>query len=761
MKTVLLAACGLGALCWAGAASAQAVELASADNGPDVIIVTGEKAKRSLQDTTASVAVTTPRRIEEENLLSIQDVFQRTANVTETYGVAGFTIRGMANRGVSGGGEGAALATIFVDGAALPSAVVQAAPTDMFDVAQVEILRGPQSTLQGLNALAGAVIVQTTEPSMDWQLRARAMITDADETQFAAAMGGPIVPDELAFRVSVEKRDADGFTYNPTRQTNENPLDSTNVRGKLLWTPGALPGFEARLGYTHYERYGGYSFSYTDTTTPDFFDHRRNFSDAPNDSDANTDIATADLRYDFGGGFALTALTTYNDVREFNRYDNDLTAADEGVYQQRNHYETFSQELRLNYEGERLSGLIGVFYYDRKNSINTTSQTGVPTPVDTIAGLLMGNGLDAQTAQYVAGLYGQALPVIPVDFASQGLGRVKTYAIFGDARFKLTERLSILAGFRYDHEKNSIAVAQTTAFAGTYPDPANFGPVGSPLYMAVAGINIGVDGIVRQASGASVAIDRTFKAFLPKGGIEMAWTDDIKTAFTVQRGYRSGGSSSNLARSATFAYDPEFTWNYELSLRSAWLDKTLTLNANAFYIDWKDQQVTANFGLNVYDTNIVNAGKSHIYGFEVETAHRISPDFDWYASAGYTRTKFDSFSTTIGSVTDLSGLQFSHAPRWTLAAGVNARLVDRLHLNLNASHRTWVFSEISKPQSETRLSGRTLVNARLSYELDHVTLSAFASNLFDEKYFQYTVEGLGRGVLGNPRVLGLSVETRW
>src|SRR3546814_10188159 len=81
------------------------------------------------------------------------------------------------------------------------------------------------------------------------------------------------------------------------------------------------------------------------------------------------------------------------------------------------------------------------------------------------------------------------------------------------------------------------------------------------------------------------------------------WSSDVcssdLTGFTVQRGYRSGGSSGNIARSATFSYDPEFTWNYELSLRSAWLDGRLTLNANAFYVDWKDQQVSANFGMSI------------------------------------------------------------------------------------------------------------------------------------------------------------------
>ncbi|MGE4321669.1 MAG: TonB-dependent receptor [Sphingobium sp.] len=758
MRHLTFTTCSILAVCSAGAASAHAADEGA--QAPETIIVTGEKVNRSLQDTTSSVAVVTARRMEQENLVTIQDVFQRTANVTETYGVAGFTIRGVANRGVMGG-EGAALATIFVDGAALPSAVVQAAPTDMWDVEQIEILRGPQSTLQGLNALAGAIVLRTAEPTMDWSLRARSMYASGDERQFAAAFGGPIVPGELAFRASVEKRDADGFTWNPTRGTHENPVDSTNIRAKLLWTPSALPGFEARLGYTHFERYGGYSFSYTDTTRPDFFDDRYNYSNEPNDSDVDTDIATLDLRYDLGGGLSLTAISAYNDVREINHYDNDLTAADGGLYVQRNHFETFSQEVRLNYESDRLSGLLGAFYYRRTHDINTTSETGVPTPLDTIAGLLQSNGLDAATAHYVAGLYGAALPVIPVDFASSGNGKVQTYAIFGDARFKLTDRLSLLGGFRYDRETNKVAVVQQTAFAGTYPDPLMFGEIGSPLWMAVMGINAGVEGIVSEASGSAVAINRTFNAFLPKAGIEMAWTPDIKTAFTVQRGYRSGGSSSNLARSATYAYDPEFTWNYELSFRSAWLDGALTINANAFYVDWKDQQVTANFGLNVYDTHIVNAGKAHLYGFELEAAHHVSPAFDWYASAGYTRTKFDEFSTTTGSVTDYSGMEFTYAPRWTLSGGINARPLEQLRLNVNASYRSAVFSQISIPQSDGHMRGRTLVNARIAYELPHWTVSAFASNLFDTHHYQYASKGLGRAVLGNPRVLGIALETRW
>src|SRR3546814_11079508 len=135
----------------------------------------------------------------------------------------------------------------------------------------------------------------------------------------------------------------------------------------------------------------------------------------------------------------------------------------------------------------------------------------------------------------------------------------------------------------------------------------------------------------------------------------MAWTPNLKTGVTVQRGDRSGGSSGNIARSATFSYDPEFTWNYELSLRSAWLDGRLTLNANAFYVDWKDQQVSANFGMSIYDPHIVNAGPSHLYGFEIEATPSPRGAYDWYASVGYSPPRYDDFATMAARVAAYTG----------------------------------------------------------------------------------------------------------
>lgn len=741
-----------------GAVSAQTVtDAVATDQLETEIIVTGEKISRSLQETPTSVAVTTARRLEMENIETLSQVFQRTANVSETYGGTGFTIRGLASRGVSGGGD-APLATVYLDGAAIPDGILGSGPTDMWDMAQVELFRGPQSTLQGLNALAGAVILKTQDPTFDWDARIKAGVATAKTRTLAFAGGGPLVGDELAFRVSAEKRASDGYVYNVLRDRPASELDSSQVRAKLLWRPDALPDLEARLGFSHYKRTDGYIFTYVDTTIPDFYEDRQANVDADQYNDIKADIGTLDLSYALADGLSLSSVTNYSETDYDRAYDGDYGPEARSYGHNTGDYKTFSQEMRLSYDSDGLKGLLGAFYYNRDETTGSTSRTLVPTPTAQIQGLLQGAGLGAAAASSVASLYTSALPNIPVRYNNDNPMKVETMAVFGDGRMSLgLDGLSLLAGFRYDRERNRVANAQTALFDGTLPAPSAYG-ASAPLITA---INNGVLGLVKQASGNAAETRRTFHAFLPKLGAEMEWTDDLSTSFIAQRGYRSGGSSLNTARSQSFAYDPEFTWNYELSMRSQWLDDTLTVNANVYYVDWKDQQTSANFGLNLYDRHTVNAGQSHVYGGELEISHRLSSDLDWYASIGHTRTKFDEFKTNLGTATDYSGREFPYAAHWTLGGGVNLRFGDGFLANVNASYRSKVYDDVTKANDpNSRLDARTLVNARLAYEVGDWTFAVYANNLFDEHYLQYNRSEFSRALLGDPRVVGLTVETR-
>ncbi|MFT3763667.1 MAG: TonB-dependent receptor [Pseudoxanthomonas sp.] len=724
----------------------------------DHIVVKGEKTDRSLQDTASSVAVTTSARIEQENLQTLLDVLNRTPNVATMYGNSGYTIRGIPSESTLPN----PMATTYLDGAALPSNAEESAPTDLWDIAQVELFRGPQSTVQGQNALAGAIVMRTEDPTMDWSGRARVLLSNPADYRAAFAGGGPLVKDELAFRVAVEKRDFDGFVRNTTRNAGEDAVDSTTARAKLLWTPKGLDGLTARLTYTRDDREGPYRFSYSRNDVPDYYEHRINTSNRADVSDVLSQVANLQVDYDFAGPWTLSSVTSWSNSDLTRDYDNDHGPEDIEYGHTDEDYTVASQEFRLHYAGERLSSLVGVYASNRDRDNSQTLRTNIDTPVVTIAAALQGFGLDAATAGAIAGLYAAAQPVIPVDYIGVNGSKSKNRAVFADGEFAFGERWSLLAGFRYDRESYGFDSVSDAQIAGALPDPALFAPVlGALAPVVIGGINSYVYGVAASASAVTPWHDDDFTAFLPKLGLRWSWLADKSLAFTAQRGYRSGGSSYNTARGQSFAYDPEYTLNYELALRTQWLDGRLTFNANAYYIDWKDKQVGAYFSPdNSYDYHIINAAKAHLYGFEAEVRHRIGADFDWYAGLGYSRTRYDEFNAQAGaSFTDYSGYEFAYAPRWTFSLGGNLRWSEGWFANANANFRDRMIVDVGA--GDAVLASRVVANLKLGYENLDWSAYAFANNLFDRGYLQYVWRDDPNVILGAPRVVGVGFEYRW
>lgn len=759
MKSLFLS--GVACVVLASPAWAEQHPVSETGLGPSTdIIVTGEKSTRTLQQTPTSIAVVTPEKIERETLITIQDVYNRTANLSETYGAAGFTIRGISNNGVGAGGQADA-ASVYVDGAPISKWALYGGPTDLWDVQQVEVLRGPQSTIQGLNALAGGIIIMSKDPSLTrWGGDARMLWSEYDDRTFSAAIGGPIIDDELGIRVSAERRYDRGLIYNVTRNEYSDALKSLNLRGKIKWTPKAIPGLEAIASYNRVRRDGGYLYEYSRTDTPGFFDRRIATGDQPSRGEIDSDIAVLNLSYALAERLKLSSVTSWNRSRVHSVTDADGTPQDIQAIDNRFGYRTLTQEMRVNYDGDRLSGLLGAWYYRRTGSVDQNSRVNIATPTGTIAALLRSGGASAAQASFLSNAYAAQLLAIPVAYSANQPEKVETMALFGDGRFKLSDKVTLIGGFRYDHERNRYAAETVATFNGTLPDRSFLGAAFAPI---ITLINQGVLGLVDDASSPLASNKRSFDAFLPKAGISMDWTPDLTTAFTVQRAYRSGGSSQNPARALLVAYDPEYSWNYEGSLRSKWLDDRLTINANIFYMTWKDQQVTAYFGQNSYDYNTVNAAGSHLYGFEVEANATVARGIDLYGSVGHVRTKFTDFTLPQGatSTIDLTDTQFPYAPRWTLSGGINAAFGPGFVANLNVNYRSSVFTGVGQDQSEFKVGGRTVVNGKIGYETDHWSLFVFARNILNEDYAQYQFAATNQAILGEPQTVGVGASVHW
>ncbi|MDQ8755888.1 TonB-dependent receptor [Sphingosinicella sp. LHD-64] len=364
LRTTMLAGASLAAL----AAPTHAL---IADGAGDEIVVTAERTDRTLAQTAASVSVATQADVDRlGGAYSTDDVIGRTPNlVTTRPSSTAPAIRGIDGTGPAIGGDAffggtrprvnfqvdnrtlSFNETIYIDGL-------------LWDLQQIEVYRGPQSTLQGRNAIGGVVAVKTADPGFDWSGRARALIGEQRTRQISGAVGGPIVPDMLAFRVAADWRtdrsfiDFALFTARrtglsiETREIEDPELSrSLTLRGKLLFTPS--PDVRALLTVSHND-----SFAPQDAgLVRPFEDHVASFPPMPRfRTRANVAIADTELR--ISDLFTLAFLGTVSDFRiqRFAQLGGGNALIDGREY-------TAEPRLRFGSGDDRVSGFIAGLIY--------------------------------------------------------------------------------------------------------------------------------------------------------------------------------------------------------------------------------------------------------------------------------------------------------------------------------------------------------------------------------------------------------------
>jgi TonB-dependent siderophore receptor len=668
----------------------------------DPITVTGELQERTLQDTQTSVSVIPGEALDESSDIRLYDVIERTPNVNSLFGEKGFAIRGISQNGFGGGGG--RLINVNVDGASLPTAQSTFfGPYSTWDLDQIEVLRGPQSTQQGRNALAGAISIRSADPTFQREVKLRTDVATFDSYRVAGAVNVPLIADTLAGRLAFDRFSSDGWVENPTRDEDDyDGRDLTLARGKLLFEPNEA--LRTVLSYSYTDNSGGEDF----VAFEQFPEERFNFSDEAAEEGSTHQIATLNVDYTLNEHWAVSSETTYYIHDYERREDADNSPTPGNLLQRETEDDSFTQELLLRFDNEdNLRGVFG-FYYTRIDSTQDTSAILPGTILDpALAGATITTRFDDE-----------------VD--------TENVALFGEIDYRLFEQWTLTVGARYDRETEESIDRSSRSI-----DPP----------------------VIELPPIQPVDTDTTFDAFLPKIGITYDWTDDFSTGFTVQRGYRAGGAQRNLVTGELNEFDPEFTWNYELALRSTWLDGRLTLNANLFYTDWTDQQVSV-FGAsgNIFDTNTVNAGESELYGFEVDAQGRLTDNLDTFAALGFVHTEFTDF---VSGNEDFSGNEFEFAPNITAAFGGSYFFPHGWVLYADASYTDEHFNDNANRQA-LEVDDRFLVNARFGYEGDTWSAYVYSRNLFDQNYVtQFADEQRSLARTGEPRVIGLQVNAQF
>ena len=749
--------------------------IVSADDTTKIekIMVKGQKIDRTLQETPASVAVITSQTIERENLNDFYDVLARTPNASGTDG-SGFNIRGIDAFGVTDGGTGG-LASVYVDGAPVPYRMMQQGAFSTWDISQVEILRGPQSTLQGRNSLAGAVVMKTRDAVQEYDFKGRIGMGEYGTKEAAVAFGGGLIEDELAFRVSAEKRDFDGYNTN-VATGDESDFDNNEFyRAKLRYTPLALPEFEAQFSFMHSENEKGIDWVMVESGHEDYpinniYNDRYVYLDSPTFESTDTDLYILNMDYELTNEWSMSSITTYSDAEYGYEWDGDASMqTPKSILTDTRIDKTTTQELRFTYESEKLSGLVG-FYYSDLDVFDTSggergltfSQLGVKTLL-TAPAEYGGLGLTEAIADQVLQLYTGADPVF-IGQNSDFTQKVKTKAFFTDFTYQLNSNWDVFAGLRYDKEEQAngttadIYITQQTQNALPKPEDFAADPM---LAQLIAGINQQLYAMADGASGNEPVEDATFDAWLPKLGTTYRFDEDLSTSFTIQKGYRSGGVGTNVAQATPFTFDPEYTWNYEFSLRSVWLDDTLVVNANVFYLDWTDQQVSVYLSGNQYDRETMNVGESHVQGFETEVSYELSSNINLYGGIGYSKSEFDEFKASFnGEEQDYKGYSFAGAPQWTGLIGLDYYSDAGFIANINASYTG--SSQRVATSLEPRNDAYWLVNSRIGYKWDNYGVYALVNNLLDAEYIAVVdAQDFGNQTLSSPRTLSVRFEVNF
>lgn len=701
------------------AMASTAVAQNETDDGFLGTVILGELQTRTVQESPTSAVVESGEELEARGDVDIYNVIERTPNVSTTFGNKGFVLRGVQTNGaVSNVQLNGTLVSVQVDGVALNNyQSTFFGPYSTWDVDQVEVLRGPQSTQQGRNALAGAVIIKTRDPEFEPELRFRVEGASRNTQKFALSLNQPLT-DTLAFRFTAENSSTDGWVTSQPRNDPEYDARTYKAyRGKLRWQPNSR--FDAVLEYSYTDSQGG-----EDYVQENLFPAQRVSLDSAEAVEGsihrNLGLTTT---YEINDWLTLETETNFYD-QDYTRLEGDVPpfGTDQSFRDFSSGSETFEQDVQLKFERDRISGVVGLFYTDTKDTRPSRINTDLTA----------------------AGLPG-VTDFLNEDFSTD----VENFAIYAEADVEISSDLTLTVGARYDYETYS------------YGQSLDFGPVLNNLSIFSGGLAPDIPDIALRTGEAS------FNAFLPKIGLTFDFTPDQSVSFTLQRGYRAGGSSSNLIETLIPGvdpisnYEPEYSTNYELAYRGSFFEDRLRVGANIFYTDWRDMQISTPgtpTGLPIdalFNFDTVNAAESKLYGFELSFEAEPTANLELFGSVGYTRTKFISF---VSGTNDFSGNQFPFAPEWTANIGGKYTWDNGFALALDASYKGASFQDNANTYKD---DSRLLLNLHATYDInDQVQAGFYIRNITDEDYatarFQSTSPTIIR--TGEPRTVGLYLQ---
>jgi len=689
----------------------------------DEVIVTSQRRTENMQTVPLAVSVIRPPYIRESRIYDLDDIGTRIPGLTvSSFSLGQPTIH---MRGIGSGDDGAALdnsVAMFLDDVYVGR--ITAINLALFDVERVEVLRGPQGTLYGKNAIGGAINVITRNPSRQFEMVGEATIGNYDRRDFRAEIGGPLEGEKLLGKLSFHSRSREGWQES-LFLPGEDQMDDNNLslRAKLLYQPESDLRFDLIADYSRDDLgstgripvVGRVPLRLLDETgqptgeaalpTDIFAALGGSVRRAANDERGFTDrdmwgiSSRASWQTDAGQLLSVTAYrkNSFAWAEDSVALPNDLTDQQVNSVVDEDHQQ-FSQEFRwLSPDDSPLLYVFGLYYlYEKTHRVETF--------------------------------------VFPDRAAvTDQNNRTQSLASFGELSYRFARGWDLKLGARLTYEEKKM---DQLALSGNAP------------------------AIIREDFQLTNKGDWT--DFSPRLVLSWQADRDLMLYGSLSRGFKSGGfqGAPGTRELAERIIRPESAWNYELGIKSQWWEDRMRFNLVGFYTDYRDLQVVqfvteGNFG--VFRTS--NAMSASLTGVELEVVLNLWHGLELSGSYAWLEAVYDEFTDVLGR--DFSGNRLRQAPENSFDIGVYyERSLGEGRLRFRAEYR---YQDESFREPDNRVTNQPafdILDASVAYEQAEGDweITLWAKNLLDEEYIShlYILGGNDYALFGEPRTYGVT-----
>jgi len=574
-----------------------------------VTVTATKTGAADVQSTPVAITVLPARTLEQMGVQTVEGLAGVVPSVTisQHTGAAQVTIRGIGTNSTVVGADPSS--TVHLDGVYLGRPAMVFA--NFLDVERLELLRGPQGTLYGRNSVGGTINIVTRAPTNTLETSVRLTAGNYDKRRAEGALSGPLIKDKVMGRVALLRGTSDGFVHDLDHPDHALGSEDTWAgRGQLRVVLGTRSDL---LLSGDYGRFEGVPLTYAKplVAKPGFrFDNLTNlWTVRTSHQTSGKNIqqgVSATLAVRLNGTTTLSSLTAYRKSNYRFFIDADATEVPLQTSDVPDLQHQVSQELTLVQRTPKLTWIGGAFFFDEHNE-----------------------------GQVEITVYPPQIQIRP--FTKVG---VKAWALFGQATYSVSSRVSLTGGVRYTDERKHLDNTGGVYRLGTtiLADPTTF---------------------------YDYVDDATFNAWTPKGSIQVQASRDSFVYVSATRGFKSGGFNPTATRPG-LAFNPEFAWSYEAGLKRTLAGGRVRVNAAAFSNDYRDLQVQSFIRPGVVDVS--NAGSATIRGIEIEATAKVGRGLQLAGHVSWLDATYSRYSAFVpGRATrlDAAGNRLNNAPGWS------------------------------------------------------------------------------------------------